>query len=115
MIPLIERRSQRNSLGRQERERPAHNSWMLTLALHAWAALHRVYAMSLNCVTGVKANETGRLVNGVTLVTPVTPVLEGGWICALMLPSQIVPTSHCCPLVNQDDPRDFRSPGGEDS
>jgi hypothetical protein len=33
--------------------------------------------MLLNCVTGVKANETGRLVKGVTLVTPVTPVLEG--------------------------------------
>lgn len=33
--------------------------------------------MSLNCVTAMKANETGRLVKGVTLVTPVTPVLEG--------------------------------------
>ena len=71
--------------------------------------------MLLNCVTAVKANETGRLVKGVTPVTPVTPVLEGGWICALMLPFQIGPTPHCCPLVNQDDQRDFRSPGGEDS
>jgi hypothetical protein len=52
--------------------------------------------MSLNCVTGMKANETGRLVKGVTLVTPVTPGLEGGWICALMLPFQIGPTPHCC-------------------
>jgi len=34
--------------------------------------------MSLNCATGMKANETGRLVKDVTLVTPVTPVLEGG-------------------------------------
>lgn len=34
--------------------------------------------MLLNCVTAVKANETGRFVKGVTLVTPVTPVLEGG-------------------------------------
>ena len=45
--------------------------------------------MSLNCVTGMKANKTGRLVKGVTLVTPVTLVLEGGWICALMQPFQI--------------------------
>lgn len=51
--------------------------------------------MSLNCVTGMKANETGRLVKGVTLVTPVTPVLEEGWICALMLPFQSGPTPHC--------------------
>lgn len=94
-FPLIERRSQRNSLGRLERKAPAHNTRMLTLALHAEAALHRGYAMSLNCVTGMKANEIGRLVNGVTPVTPVTPVLEGGWICALMLPFQIGPTPHC--------------------
>lgn len=33
--------------------------------------------MLLDCVTGVKANENGRLVKGVTPVTPVTPVLEG--------------------------------------
>lgn len=59
--------------------------------------------MSLNCVTAMRANETGRLVKGVTLVTPVTPVLEGGWICALLLPFQIGPTPHCWPLVNQDD------------
>lgn len=67
----------RNSLGRLERKAPAHDTWLLTLALHARAALHPMYAMPLNCVTGVKANETGRLVKGVTLVTPVTPVLEG--------------------------------------
>lgn len=36
-----------------------------------------MYWMPLNCVTGVKANEIGRLVKGVTLVTPVTPVFEG--------------------------------------
>ena len=71
---------------------------MLTLALHAGAALHRGYAMSPNCVTGIKANETGHLVKGVTRVTPVAPVLEGGWICALMLPFQIGPTPHCWPL-----------------
>ena len=47
--------------------------------------------MSPDCVTGMKANETGRLVKSVTLVTPVTPVLEGGWIRALMLPFQIWP------------------------
>lgn len=46
--------------------------------------------MSLNCVTGMKAKETGRLVKVVTLVTPVTPVLEEGRICARMLPFQIV-------------------------
>ena len=74
-----------------------------------------MYAMLLNCVTGVKANENGRLVKGVTLVTPVTPVLEGGWICALMLPFKIGPTTHCWPLVNQDAQRHFRSPGREDS
>lgn len=38
--------------------------------------------MSLNCVTGMKANETGCLVKGVTLVTPVTPVLEGAGLCS---------------------------------
>jgi hypothetical protein len=54
--------------------------------------------MSPNCVTGMKANETGRLVKSVTLVTPVTPVLEGGWIRALMLPFQIGPTPHGWPL-----------------
>ena len=54
-----------------------------------------MYAMPLNCVTGVKANETGRLVKGVTLVTPVTPVFEGGWVCALMLPLQIGSTPYC--------------------
>ena len=74
-----------------------------------------MYAMQRCCVTAVKANETGRLVKGVTPVTPVTPVLEGGWICTLMLPFQIGPTPHCWPLVNQDDRRDFRSPGGEES
>lgn len=80
---------------------------MLTLALHARAALHPMYAMQLCCVTAVKANENGRLVKGVTLVTPVTPVFEGGWVYALMLPFQIGPTTHCWPLVNQDGRRDF--------
>lgn len=42
--------------------------------------------MSLNCVTGMKANETGRLVKAVTLVTPVTPVLEGaGYVLSCCL------------------------------
>ena len=90
-----------------ERKAPAHNTRMLTLALHAGAALHRGHAMTLNCVTGMKPNETGSLVKGVTLVTPVTPVFEGGWVCALMLPFQIGPTTHCWPLVNQDGRRDF--------
>ena len=54
--------------------------------------------MSPDCVTGMKANETGRLVKSVTLVTPVTPVLDGGWIRALMLPFQIGPTPHGWPL-----------------
>lgn len=82
-------------LSRLERKASAHNTWMLTLALHARAALHPMYAMPLNCVTAVKANETGYLVKGVTLVTPVTPVFEGGWVCALMLPLQIGPPSYC--------------------
>lgn len=104
---LIERRSHRNSLGRLDGKAPAHNTWMLTVALHARAALHPMCAMPLNCVTGLKANENGRLVTGVTLVTPVTPVFEGGCVCALTLPFQIGPTPHCWPLVNQDDRRDF--------
>lgn len=42
--------------------------------------------MSLNCVTGVEANETGRLAMGVTRVTPVTPVLEGaGYVLSYCL------------------------------
>lgn len=42
--------------------------------------------MSLNCVTGLKANEAGRLVKGVTLVTPVTPVLVGaGYVLSYCL------------------------------
>ena len=45
-----------------------------------------MYWMPLNCVTGVKANETGRLVKGVTLVTPVTPVFEGaGYVLSCRL------------------------------
>ena len=66
-----------------------------------------MYAMQRCCVTAVKANETGHLVKGVTLVTPVTPVFEGGRVRALMLPIQIGPAPHCWPLVNQDGRRDF--------
>lgn len=48
-----------------------------------------MYAMSLNCVTGVKANESGHLASGVTRVTRVTPDSEGGRVSALTLLSQI--------------------------
>ena len=48
-----------------------------------------MYWMPLNCVTGVKANETGRLVKGVTLVTPVTPVFEGARYVLSYCPSKL--------------------------
>ena len=62
---------------------------MLTLALHAGTALHKMYAKPLNCVTDLKANESGRLVTGVTLVTPVTPVLEGARYVLSYCPSKL--------------------------
>lgn len=77
----------------------------MTLALHAGAALHRMYVKQLRCVTGVKANESGHLASGVTRVTRVTPDLEGGRVSALTLPSQIDLALHSRSLGNQDDRR----------
>lgn len=86
-------------------ERFARSGRALALALHAGAALHRMYVKLLNCVTGVKANETGHLASGVTRVTRVTPVLEGGWVCALILPFQIAPARHFHSLGHLGDRR----------
>lgn len=85
--------------------RPLALRRVMTLALHARAALHRMYVKLLNCVTGVKANESGNLASGVTRVTRVTRDLEGGRVSALTLPSQIDLALHSLLPGNRDDRR----------
>lgn len=78
---------------------------MVCRLLHIPSALHAVFRKSQMCVTGSKANEFRRLASGVTRVTPVTQILEGGWICALILPFQIDLALHCLLLMHQGNPR----------
>lgn len=63
--------------------RPAAGN-RLDVALHNRCALHRVYGMACWSVTGLKANESGRLADDVTRVTLVTWILRVVWIDAFI-------------------------------